>query len=151
MKKTYQDYLFVIIQFMLFGVYLFPIRLCSIHSLNSLTVLGAITSVLGGLLIGISLIQLNTNLSPYPSPKSDASLVKTGVYKFVRHPIYTGIILLLSGYAVYVSSGFKGMITLFLMILFYFKSTYEEQKLLKKYIDYVDYKKTTGRFFPKIF
>ena len=123
----------------------------SFHSLNSLTALGAITTILGGILLAMAIIQLNTNLSPYPSPKSSASLVKTGLYKFIRHPIYTGIILLLSGYAFYDSSGFKLLVASLLTILFYFKSQYEEKKLSSHYNDYLEYKKTTGRFFPKFF
>jgi len=151
MKKTINDYLFVNIQLILFVLYLFPIRLFYIHSENILTILGAVIALLGGFVLLLALIQLNTNLSPYPSPKSSAILVKTGLYKFVRHPIYTGIILLFTGYAIYISSGFKGIISILVFVLFYLKSNYEEKRLQNHYAEYAEYRKTTGRFFPKFF
>jgi protein-S-isoprenylcysteine O-methyltransferase Ste14 len=40
------------------------------------------------------------------------------------------------------------MITIALIVLFYFKSEYEESQLISKYRDYSEYKNNTGRFFP---
>ena len=44
---------------------------------------------------------------------------------------------------------FIALLGLAVVILFYFKSAYEEEQLKKKYQDYEEYKNTTGRFFPK--
>jgi protein-S-isoprenylcysteine O-methyltransferase Ste14 len=151
MKLTLKDYFFVGIQFLLFGFYLFKIKTIAIQIPYFISLTGLVISVTGLLILLLALLQLNSNLSPFPTPKSSAELIQTGLYKFIRHPIYTGIILLLFGYGIYRSSLFKILIALLLFILFYFKSSYEEKLLQTRYSNYSEFKKTRGRFFPKIF
>jgi protein-S-isoprenylcysteine O-methyltransferase Ste14 len=108
-----------------------------------------VLSALGCLVILIALLQLNTNLSPFPKPKKNANLVTGGIFKYIRHPIYSGIIIFLFFLSLYFASGFKIGILVFLMILFWFKSEYEEEQLCLQYSNYRDYRQDTGRFFPK--
>lgn len=150
MKKTYKDYLFVGIQFFFFAIYLIPTSLRIVSIPFYLNLIGAIVSLIGGVFILIALLQLNTNLSPFPSPKTNSKLIETGLFKYIRHPIYTGIILLLGGYGIYRSSLFKIGITILLYILFYYKSSYEEKLLQNRYANYSQFKKTRGRFFLKL-
>ena len=110
--------------------------------------IGLIISFFGGLIILLALLQLNKNLTPFPTPKNNATLLENGLYKYMRHPIYTGIILLFIGFSIYQNSLYKLSITLLLVILFHFKSNYEEQCLEQKFPDYKIYKTKTGRFFP---
>jgi len=116
----------------------------------SLTIqkIGVLMAVCGGIIITLALLQLNKNLSPFPTPKESASLLQNGLFKYMRHPIYTGIILLFTGYSVSQNSVYKLLISVFLVLLFYLKSNYEEQRLEQKFPDYKQYKKKTGRFFP---
>jgi len=102
------------------------------------------------LLILLSLIQLNKNLTAYPTPKQNAELIKKGVYKYVRHPIYSGIILIAFFYGLFAQSSWKIIISILLFFFFLIKSQYEEKQLEKKYNDYIEYKKHTSRFFPFI-
>nr|WP_315147284.1 methyltransferase [uncultured Flavobacterium sp.] len=95
-------------------------------------------------------MKLNKNLSPFPTPKNNVTLLENGLYKYARHPIYTGIILLVIGFSVYQNSWYKLLISLLLIILFYLKSTYEEERLEQKFPDYKNYKTKTRRFFPLI-
>jgi protein-S-isoprenylcysteine O-methyltransferase Ste14 len=112
--------------------------------------MGLTIAVFGGIIITLALLQLNKNLSPFPTPKECSSLLQNGLYKYSRHPIYSGIILLFLGYSLYQNSGYKLLISLLLVILFYFKSNYEEQRLEQKFPDYKHYRSKTGRFFPWI-
>jgi len=150
MKLPLKDYLFVGIQFVLFTIYLLKIKLFSFQLPEFITVSGMIICCLGVIILILALLQLNKNLSPFPSPKSNSELIQAGLYKYIRHPIYTGILLMLLGSGVYQISSYKIGITLILSILFYFKSKYEEQKLTLKYSNYTEYEKVTGRFFPKL-
>lgn len=104
--------------------------------------------VLGGLLIILALLQLNKNLSPFPTPKDTTTLLQNGLYKYMRHPIYTGIILFFTGFSLYQNSFYKLGISLLLVVLFHFKSNYEEQRLEQKFPKYKLYKNKTGKFFP---
>lgn len=148
MKLKTKDYVFVLLQFILFFCFIFdfnwPLKLGF-----EIQKIGLWTACLGGIIIVVALLQLNKNLSPFPTPKNKASLLESGLYKYIRHPIYSGIMVLFIGYSIYQNSLYKLMITFVLVILFYFKSKYEEQQLTLKFSDYKLYKSKTGKFFPK--
>jgi len=150
MNLKLKDYLFVGIQFILFFLYLFDIKIFNIDIPRFIQHIFLVITIFGVLILLLALLQLNTNLSPFPTPKSNSQLIQTGLYKYIRHPIYTGILVMLFGYGFYVNSAFKIVITLILLILFFFKSSYEEERLLSKYHNYIEYRKKTGRFSPKI-
>lgn len=150
MQANKKDYLFVFLQLLLFIAYVFNVD-GSLKLFNSLKTSGIFLFLLGGILLLISLLQLNKNLSPFPTPKVDGALIQTGLYKYIRHPIYTSILILFIGYSFYQNSIYKLAITLLLGVLFYFKSKYEEKQLAIKFPEYLAYKNRTGRFFPKFF
>jgi len=104
--------------------------------------------LIGGGVVLLALLQLKTNLSIFPSPLRGSELITHGLFKYIRHPIYLGILLSAFSLALYLGSGYKLLIAFLLLILFYFKSSYEEKLLLKKFPEYGDYMKRSGRFLP---
>lgn len=106
--------------------------------------------VFGAFITLIAVLQLNVHLSPFPSPLPGSKLIVNGIYKLVRHPIYTGILMGFFGFAIIADSGYKLIVTLILSILFYFKTIYEEKRMMEVYPDYAQYKQRAGRFFPKL-
>jgi len=48
---------------------------------------GAILMAAGGCLFIAGLVALGANLTPLPCPKTHATLVQSGPYRLVRHPI----------------------------------------------------------------
>jgi protein-S-isoprenylcysteine O-methyltransferase Ste14 len=52
----------------------------------------------GGLIAAWGARALGRNLTPGTEPLAHAELVTHGAYAHVRHPIYTGVVLLLAGY-----------------------------------------------------
>lgn len=150
MKLQTTDFVFVFIQFLLFFAFIFEIPHLQITLPNFIKITGIVIGILGSLFVVIALLQLNKNLSPFPSPKSDAQLIKNGIYTYIRHPIYTGILGIVIGYSFFSASGYRFLIALLLLVLFIYKSRYEEKRLLFIFKDYLDYKKKTGRFLPKI-
>jgi protein-S-isoprenylcysteine O-methyltransferase Ste14 len=145
----FKNYFFVGMQLALFIAWIFDFESLKFNRLECLQPVFLVLSALGCLVILIALLQLNTNLSPFPKPKKNANLVTGGIFKYIRHPIYSGIIIFLFFLSLYFASGFKIGILVFLMILFWFKSEYEEEQLCLQYSNYRDYRQDTGRFFPK--
>ncbi|MDR5591013.1 isoprenylcysteine carboxylmethyltransferase family protein [Christiangramia sp. SM2212] len=144
-----KDYFFVGIQFLLFFAYTFNIGLVEFQLQKWLEILMLSISIIGLIIFILAILQLNKNLSPFPTPNSDSELVQTGLYKFVRHPIYTGILVGCSGFAIYSESIYRLIIALFLYVLFLLKTNYEERLLQQKFEEYGNYKQKTGRFFPR--
>jgi len=151
MKLATKDKVFVGIQFILFILYVFNAQLYPMTWPSFISSIGLVLFILGVGTVLIAMLQLHTNLSPFPSPKSSATLVQTGIYKFIRHPIYTGILGSALGYSLFTGSVYKIMITVGLYLLFYFKSRYEEEQLTCFFTAYEDYKRRTGCFLPKFF
>ncbi|MBC8054325.1 MAG: isoprenylcysteine carboxylmethyltransferase family protein [Sphingobacteriaceae bacterium] len=145
---TAKDILFVGLQFLLFIIF-FLVPFDQEWHLPFWIKLPSLALALIGLLLAIlAVLQLKRNLSPFPSPLADGTLIQTGLYKKVRHPAYTGLLLFFFGYALWEASLFKLFIALLLLLLFYFKTTYEEKLLTEKFPDYKDYQKQSWRFFP---
>lgn len=149
MKINSKDIVLVSIQLVLFIVYTIPVG-WSLEFFLWFKIFGWVMAFFGFIVLALALLQLNKNLSPFPTPKNSAVLIQNGLYAWVRHPIYSGILLLFFGYGIYQDSLFKIVITISLWVLFYFKTQYEELQLQLKFPKYVVYKKNTGRFFPTI-
>lgn len=150
MKASKKDILFVIVQFILFGAWLFEIPELRLNFPDDADWVNLILAGIGIVIIIIAIFQLNKNLSPFPTPPKNSKLVVTGLFSYVRHPIYTGILMTTFFLSVYLNSGYKLIITMLLTILFYYKSEYEEAQLEKKFPGYTNYKAGTGRFYPRL-
>lgn len=111
-------------------------------------VIGAIPMLFGAIMIIWALLLLQNGFSVFASPRREGELVTRGIFSYVRHPIYSGIILLAVGYSIFDVDMMKVLITLILVIFFHFKAGYEERQLMAKYPDYADYKLRTGKFLP---
>lgn len=147
---TKKDILYVALQFVLLVAYLFEVPELKIEFPSTADFLHLAFSVFGILMIILAILQLNKNLSPFPTPKKNSELITSGLFKYVRHPIYTGILITAFFLAFYLNSGYKMFIFVLLLILFYNKSEFEERELMRKFPEYESYRANTGRFFPKI-
>lgn len=107
--------------------------------------------VLGCLVALSAAVGLGRALTPLPKPNDAGTLIATGVYRWMRHPIYTGVMLMTIGWALYVEGIVTLVSSLVLGIFFYIKSRREEQWLLVRYPEYKAYQKRTFRFIPFIF
>ncbi len=136
------------LQFLLFIAFSFEIDSMAIIFPEVLFWFGVVIFVIGAFITITAALQLNFNLSPFPSPLPGSNLIENGVYKFIRHPIYTGLILSFFGFAIISDSGYRILITAVLFLLFYFKTIYEEKRLIEKFPNYLEYKSRSGRFFP---
>ena len=106
-----------------------------------------------GALVGLYTLAHNKlgNFGIYPEPIPDACLVTTGPYRWIRHPMYTSLLLFMLGIALYRHAwpNYAGMLLLALAV--FGKMQREEAHLHMKFDDYSDYVKRTHRLLPKIY
>lgn len=148
--KTTKDIVFVGLQFFLFLAFIVDVEVYTLPDLLPDFIYGVLLALAIGLFV-LSILQLNTNLSPFPSPKTQSELITSGIFKFIRHPIYSSLIIGLVSWSLYQHSTYQLGISIILIVLFYFKSDYEERLLMQKFENYHSYKQKTGRFFPKLY
>ena len=146
---TAKSLLYVIAQFVLF--ILFATIPTGYAAIFGWQLISFILVILGGILASKAIIQHGTHLTPSPSPTINSRLIITGAYKRIRHPVYTGLLLIASGISLYSMNIPRALLTFLLFLLFYNKSKYEETMLEVKFPAYADYRNKAGRFFPFIF
>lgn len=145
-----KDKILVALQFTLFILFILPFSWYTFEVGYNLKLFSYLAKIVGFFIIAISIFQLRKQLSPFPSPREGGKLIISGIFKYIRHPIYSGLLLLFFGFAFYQGSFYKMIIAFLLLILFYYKSIYEEKQLSHKFKNYVNYRKDAGRFLPKI-
>jgi protein-S-isoprenylcysteine O-methyltransferase Ste14 len=93
-------------------------------------------------------LSLGRSIRAHPEPALHAELRTAGLYKVVRHPIYSGVIVFAAGAAL--SSGNLVAAIAFgaLVIVLSFKARFEEALLEARFPDYRSYADRTPRFFP---
>jgi protein-S-isoprenylcysteine O-methyltransferase Ste14 len=139
----------VVTQVTLLLVLLFAPLLGPISGYHSLRIVAILLVALGLAISFIASRNLGTALTPTPVPRSQATLHTNGIYKYVRHPIYTAILLAATGIALYRLAWSSIVLCVGVYLFFYFKSKHEEKLLKSKYSEYKKYQDSTGRFFPK--
>lgn len=149
MKRPAKDKMYVFLQLLVFLAWLPQSKVLEVILPENIQWLALFATGIGFLLIVTAFVQLNTNLSPFPSPKPGAKLITSGAFAFARHPIYSGIIFMAFGLSIWFHSGYKLIISFLLLLVFYFKSRYEEKRLIHRFPEYEMYSRETGRFFPK--
>jgi protein-S-isoprenylcysteine O-methyltransferase Ste14 len=111
-------------------------------------VVGSVILLSGSLLFISGILRLGANLTALPYPKSESTLIVTGPYQIVRHPMYSGAILAAFGWALLIQSWLAIVIALVLFILFDLKSRREEAWLKEKFPDYVAYQQRVRKLVP---
>jgi len=109
---------------------------------------GALLTAIG---IGFAIwarVNLGRNWSSRPTVKEQHELVTTGPYAYVRHPIYSGIMLAALGTALVTSIFGIGML-IFISIFFALRMNKEEKIMLELFPEqYPEYQKQTKRLVP---
>ncbi len=148
---------YVLIQFVLVTMVIFgPRTCCGLPEWKEPFVLlgsmgGGMLMVAGSLLAVAGLLNLGKNLTPLPRPKDTATLIETGAYRLVRHPIYGGIILSAFGWSLWVHSLLTICYATTLLMFFEIKSNREEQWLMEKFPEYSNYRRRIRKFIPFLY
>lgn len=118
-------------------------------------VAGVFFIVLGVLMLGVAFASFNVKEFlglEKPEYAPEAKLVTEGVYRYVRHPLYTGVFLLLPGVILLRPTLSILLFVLITAIYIEIGSRLEEQKLIGIFgDDYIKYSKSVKRYFPFIY
>ena len=151
MEDKKKSRLLVTIQFALLAVIFFlPVGAPNAETPSWILELGSFLVWPGLGIVIISIFKLGQSLTASPIPKEGSGLKTDGLYKWIRHPIYTGLILTTLGIALEVGSVGKLFFVGGLVVLLNYKAKWEEGFLLERYPEYRTYMSTTGRFVPRL-
>jgi protein-S-isoprenylcysteine O-methyltransferase Ste14 len=96
-------------------------------------------------------VSLGRNLTPFPKPSASTTLVQTGIYGFIRHPLYTAVFCGSVGWALVWRSGPALLAALALAPLFDAKARREERWLRQQFPEYSNYERHVRRFVPWVY
>ena len=112
---------------------------------------GALLVFAGALVIALAGRALGSGFTPFPKPAEGAALVEDGPYAVVRHPVYSGGILVAAGIALALSPWALAA-TAVLALLWALKANVEERLLTERYPAYADYcARTRYRLIPYVY
>lgn len=111
---------------------------------------------IGLALVGFALLQwaqntLGKNWSDTPRMIREQSLVTSGPYRFIRHPIYAAFLLILSSTLLISANWLIGLAWISMTILEVASRIGFEEQLMREYFgdQYLEYSKRTGRLLPR--
>lgn len=103
--------------------------------------IGTVVFGLGAAIGLVAMVRLGRQLVAQPTPIEDGRLVTSGLYRFVRHPIYTAVLLLITG-ALLRTPSLSGLVVIAVSWAFFDrKSAHEERLLVRTYPDYAAYQR----------
>jgi protein-S-isoprenylcysteine O-methyltransferase Ste14 len=94
---------------------------------------------------------LGPNLTDTVNLRANATLVTSGPYGWVRHPMYLGVALLLISCTLLTANLYIGLAGALVITMLVSRTRTEEAKLVERFGDaYRQYASRTGRFLPRI-
>ncbi len=145
----------MVVQGILIGLILFgPQGSLLISSEPFATILqscGIAIGLLACLIMVIAAINLGANLTPLPHPKDDSVFIQTGLYQYVRHPIYFGVLLAALGWLLIFPGLYVLAYSICLFLFFDIKARREEVWLVERFSGYKNYQARVKKLIPGIY
>jgi protein-S-isoprenylcysteine O-methyltransferase Ste14 len=147
MTRQTVGWFLVALQFaLLIGLVLLPRR---DPSLLSLAV--GVPLIAAGAVLGFAAFRhLGEALTPTPVPIAGAGLRTGGLYRWVRHPIYSAILLMALGYVILMGTWWSALGLVVLLLFFWGKSRWEDRLLHDQYgEEWATWASRTGALIPR--
>ena len=108
--------------------------------------------VLAGLLFSLwARWHLGRNWSGEVTVKQNHTLIRSGPYRVVRHPIYSGVLLALLGTALALGEIRGFLASALILIGFVIKLAVEEARMRETFPDHAEYSRRTARLIPGVY
>lgn len=134
----------VIAQAILFVIFLMAIisgdSVEDIPGLIFAQIVGLVVAVAGSAVSIWSLMQHGWQVSPFPRPMDGANLIESGPYRYVRHPMYSGIILFTLGVGLAYANPVAVLSSVTFLVFFMAKTGREEEMLVRSIEGYRSYR-----------
>ncbi len=119
---------------------------------NSGEMLGVVLSLGGLVIICAAQLQMGKSWRVGVDPNEKTTLVTHGLFQYVRNPIYSGVIVFVSGLLVLLPNSLMFIGSVIGLIGIQLQVRYVEELQMIKYHsdDYLNYAKQVGRFIPLI-
>jgi protein-S-isoprenylcysteine O-methyltransferase Ste14 len=95
--------------------------------------------------------QGSGNFNIRPDIKEGCSLVTTGIYAYVRHPMYLSVLVMMFGFVLIYPLPYEMVLYFVLVLVLVTKMLYEEKLWACHDTAYLEYKKRVKRLIPFIF
>lgn len=108
----------------------------------------------GGALLGAWTLLHNRpgNFNIRPFPKLDGRLVTGGPYRWIRHPMYTAVMLVMASFATAAPGLHPGWAALVALLAVLITKAHLEERLLRiRFPAYAGYADATNRFLPGVY
>jgi len=122
-----------------------------IVSQNSVVAVAGLLLTAGGLVFAVwARIALGANWSGTVTIKTGHDLVRRGPYKWIRHPIYTGLLLSMAG-TVMLQGEVRSFLGFVLVLLALYRKAKREERFLSEEFGegFAEHAKHTGMFLPR--
>ncbi|CAM9626388.1 unnamed protein product [Ectocarpus sp. 13 AM-2016] len=129
-------------------------------AMGSIPVVGGLVMALAGpglLVGGLGVIAAGVNglgksLSPWPAPVKDNELNTDGIYGVMRHPMYTGLVMVCLGFGVVTNSPLRMLLAALLAFVLDKKVEKEESFLVAVHGEaYESYREAVAKFVPRLY
>ena len=141
--KTTYEVLLVILQFFIIILHFIQLEFIPKKEIMQisfiLSFLGFLLIIISSIVMLIAIKELGSNLSPFPRPSVNGNLITSGIYRFMRHPMYYSLIFISFGLFITKLSLYHLCLTISLAVIIKFKINLEEKYLIKKFKNYVLY------------
>jgi protein-S-isoprenylcysteine O-methyltransferase Ste14 len=121
-------------------------------TLSALFITGIILIAIGLTIALVAVFTLRRSYSSSLVIREDHQLIRHGIYRYVRHPVYSGTCVALFGMPLCLSSLFGLGIMLLVIPLFLNRIKIEEALLIEEFgAEYESYRETTRKLIPFVY
>jgi len=145
----------VILQVALFGLFVItyfadsgPRLLPEGYAADVLALAGAVLCALAAALSFDAFLRLRRSFRVSPEPHRSGRLVREGVYRYLRHPMYNAVTLLCSGLVLRSPRWTTLAAAVAVVVLLALKARHEERLLAARYPEYAAYARGTVGVVP---